>query len=671
MVIDSLRVLNVKSFRDETVVRFDRGTNLLIGPNGGGKSNLLDILTTVIRHYFLIGYGFVEQRDPNGHSLRIQTISPFPNIQQALEPYFGNDTSMEIDITFVVQVEDIENIRRIVQHRETLYQAMARYQTRYNLEHFDRWDLTQLQPGVKLTYRIRNYALEGPDLPTHRAFYQYLRVFELVALLGREPNVDLRLSPCFLYFSPFRSGEKPDSFQANLSAESPSQLLTSFLNANSRTNTSLIHLATTYFAEKRRKFETEARDRGYWGRWEDDEEVQLVTRYLQRLGYSWDLKSIDTRKNVYAIEIEKGGVTFDVLRASSGEQELINFILGILALNIKNGVVIIDEPELHLHPRWQSLLLELLFELSDVTGNQIVVSTHSGTFITPRSISYVIRVYKDESNSSRVVRIDPATIGNLRDTLHIINAHNNEKLFFADVVVLVEGIMDRLLFERLIALYKQEMDDVRIVEVLEVHGKGNFERYRTFLRALGVEGYEIADLDYFLELGASDLRDLMEVDWRSIDRKVLKDKKSRERQALSVELSRAIEAGNLERLRELLHRIAVRHVRLRSNLNAEEQRRLAVFLQEQRTLGRFLLSRGEVEDYLPPEHSTVDGLVELVRRGVFESWAIENWEAPELQELREIVRSILGAHESMETQVLSSVRTEVKTAIEPENVVHA
>src|SRR5690606_35349342 len=141
----------------------------------------------------------------------------------------------------------------------------------------------------------------------------------------------------------------------------------------------------------------------------------------------------------------------------------------------------------------------------------IVVSTHSGTFITPRSISYVIRVYKDESNSSRVVRIDPATIGNLRDTLHIINAHNNEKLFFADVVVLVEGIMDRLLFEQLIALYKQEMDDVRIVEVLEVHGKGNFERYRTFLRALGVEGHEIADLDYFLELGASDLRDLMEV----------------------------------------------------------------------------------------------------------------------------------------------------------------
>ena len=56
--------------------------------------------------------------------------------------------------------------------------------------------------------------------------------------------------------------------------------------------------------------------------------------------------------------------------------------LGILALLIerkvldKNSVLFIDEPEAHLHPAWQVIMVEILFELAK-GGVNIVIATHS------------------------------------------------------------------------------------------------------------------------------------------------------------------------------------------------------------------------------------------------------------------------------------------------------
>ncbi|MBD2066097.1 AAA family ATPase, partial [Leptolyngbya sp. FACHB-671] len=54
MKVSSLSIKNVKSFKDSTALLFDKKFNILVGPNGGGKSNLLDILNIVLRNFFLI-----------------------------------------------------------------------------------------------------------------------------------------------------------------------------------------------------------------------------------------------------------------------------------------------------------------------------------------------------------------------------------------------------------------------------------------------------------------------------------------------------------------------------------------------------------------------------------------------------------------------------------------
>ena len=60
--------------------------------------------------------------------------------------------------------------------------------------------------------------------------------------------------------------------------------------------------------------------------------------------------------------------------------------LGILALLIERGVLdagtflFIDEPESHLHPRWQHIMAETLFELSRL-GVHVVIATHSSDIL--------------------------------------------------------------------------------------------------------------------------------------------------------------------------------------------------------------------------------------------------------------------------------------------------
>lgn len=66
MRIKKVVLQNVKSFRDEVSVEFKKGLNVLIGPNAGGKSNLMDILNISLGHYFIYPWRLVESNLPSG-----------------------------------------------------------------------------------------------------------------------------------------------------------------------------------------------------------------------------------------------------------------------------------------------------------------------------------------------------------------------------------------------------------------------------------------------------------------------------------------------------------------------------------------------------------------------------------------------------------------------------
>jgi predicted ATPase len=74
----------------------------------------------------------------------------------------------------------------------------------------------------------------------------------------------------------------------------------------------------------------------------------------------------------------QNGRTFDVANASSGQQQILCSIIGLATALDHNSLVLIDEPELSLHPRWQQTYLDSLNAvLERFHGCHILIATHS------------------------------------------------------------------------------------------------------------------------------------------------------------------------------------------------------------------------------------------------------------------------------------------------------
>lgn len=77
--------------------------------------------------------------------------------------------------------------------------------------------------------------------------------------------------------------------------------------------------------------------------------------------------------NGYAIE--------DLHKLSSGEQNLIILYYNLIFNCNKNTILLIDEPENSLHVAWQESMLDDFKKISNNTGCQIILATHSPTII--------------------------------------------------------------------------------------------------------------------------------------------------------------------------------------------------------------------------------------------------------------------------------------------------
>lgn len=70
--------------------------------------------------------------------------------------------------------------------------------------------------------------------------------------------------------------------------------------------------------------------------------------------------------------------SFDVAQASSGQQQMICSIMELASSLENDALILIDEPELSLHPKWQQMYLDHLnAALEPFNGCHVLVATHS------------------------------------------------------------------------------------------------------------------------------------------------------------------------------------------------------------------------------------------------------------------------------------------------------
>ena len=104
-------------------------------------------------------------------------------------------------------------------------------------------------------------------------------------------------------------------------------------------------------------------------------------------GFSKDEKTMPIFEN-------SAGEEFDINDLSSGEKQLFLRTLSIKMLEPKNSIILIDEPELSLHPKWQQRIIEVYKKIGE--NNQIILATHSPHILGSVSNENIFILYRDE-----------------------------------------------------------------------------------------------------------------------------------------------------------------------------------------------------------------------------------------------------------------------------------
>jgi hypothetical protein len=204
-----------------------------------------------------------------------------------------------------------------------------------------------------------------------------------------------------------------------------------------------------------------------------------------------------------------------------------------------NSVLILDEPELHLHPQFQSFFLKEVRALSgnprlDPKKKLFFVITHSPYFLDFKTLDDLKSVIVCHYNSvpTFVGSFDPQDEYILKRFLPRFNTHHKQ-FFFSPNPVFVEGHTDQQLISLLLERSGINVESAGS-SIIDVGGKDELAVFTRLCRKLGIEARSIADFDAVFR---GKLRESVQSDPRSSDYFIS--------QGFGADLSSAI--GELER----------------------------------------------------------------------------------------------------------------------------
>jgi predicted ATP-dependent endonuclease of OLD family len=636
MLLRKVAVENVRSFLERAELSLDGPTTIVIGPNGGGKTNLLDTIVIALRRYLFASMYAVHRPTPDNQDRYEFTHNDILNNMIFEKHSAALDRPQLIDIEIEVTPRDVENMVSMKRDADQLIELAKRRYANLLLHEALQWDLEVIEAGMRVRYRILDGNLQQPENQAANYFWQYLKMFEMDGKLREEFEFSALSNP--LIYLPVNRSAAGFQSRVELAGYNESEIKRMSDGASSRTNTQIVNLAIGKLAQKYRLL-LEKDTGGASVAFYADSNLKELTRLLKELGYDWELETVSALRNQYDVRLKKQGKSFVVSAASSGERELLTYLFAIFALNVRDALIIVDEPELHLHPKWQRTLLLLFIRLSESTGNQFLMATHSPMFVSPESIQYVSRVFSQEQQS-QIKRLDTSILPEARHLLSIVNSQNNERLFFADRVVLVEGLSDRIFFEAVLDRFGRSTTAASITEVISVGGKGLFKAYMSILKACDIKCSVIADLDYVEQVGSAEIKGLFKTNNSEIKSDVIDNVKSMDGATLTASIELALENQNWDHAREIWAYIKSKRIKLIDELGDAGKKKLSAFLAEKRNEGLYILQLGALEAYLPEGYASKD-LEKLIRfLGGQDFWDLLP-DDPK-SEIKEIALEILG-----------------------------
>lgn len=524
MKIKSLQISNILSFKhnenidDAEKITFEDDLNIIIGENGSGKSTALEVINflfkRVLYKQYNVNQDYYSRRSQITSDEKKQIIQPANNNSFSgfrLDPNWDTENkSQVIRIEIKLDEIDLKNLQHLKGNINKLNSSIGYYTTR---------------PATVLNTNLDSYTLDITLSKNNNNFsvafqecsgdfgYEYLTDYnfykESIAIYNLE-HPEEPMDSLYESFTLISSYRNYHAFEKSISLKDqhPSQQMQSIRNLDfsKSLNTSdkseppifglvRLRVAETHFSLISRKLdeaecEAKANELPF---------IVEINKRLKVVNLECKIKLIDLRTWQYSFEffdMRRKKTLSDINSLSAGQKAIIHLVFEAYGRgNLKGGLVIIDEPEIHLHYQFQNEYLQVIRELNKEQNCQYILVTHSEALINSSTINQVKRFSLNKDGYTEIKA--PQLSTQQKMLIKILDNTRSTYAFFAKKVLLVEGDTDRF-FVKSIILEKYPERDQEIA-VLYIEGKNNYDEWNRLFEDFGLAVYFIADFDFSIE----------------------------------------------------------------------------------------------------------------------------------------------------------------------------
>lgn len=466
-----MEILNFKNFKTNTI-EFNEGLNVIIGHNNAGKSNLLRAMALI----------FSPSVKKN------LAINDF-NKQLTLDELKKQPPRIKVTITLSQEKEeslmgdDLVVVSQWLTKLEVPYEAKLHYEFCLPLKHQDEYE-RKLSTATSI---INAWEIIDRD------FLRYYTYKIYGGKLGNQITVDSEYLKKFdfQFLDAIRDVER-DMFSGKNTLLK--NVLDFFMDYNIKSNQDLGEAEKEQLIkDEKKKFEDQAKELMDSLNQRMLEGKQQILSYSKDIGASFDNAEPNFAGGITDVELysalkliveHRNGIQLPITHNGLGYNNLIfmSLLLAKMQVNASETylgsnskvfpMLIIEEPEAHLHPSMQRQLLNFLKQnLKSNKVRQIFITTHSTHITGALDLDEIICLYKanNETCASYPSKVFEEDEESKKYVQRFFDATKSNMLF-AEKLILVEGLAEQLLMSVFAEYLGKSLEDNHVA-VINVGGK--------------------------------------------------------------------------------------------------------------------------------------------------------------------------------------------------------
>ena len=488
MRVNYLQLSNILSFKYEEdinsafKIEFDPDLNIIIGENGSGKSTVLEAMNFIFTRALF-------KRITNRYSSRRSYYTDRKNMLQIddsysnrtlglrLQPNWSSEEEQQrVRVSIKLDSIDRANIDHIVGNYSRIKRTLDDYSF-IPMPEFFALD-SDMDIEIDIIFKQAKYdedntykSYYNDSVPGYIKFYlEYYHAINEAITVYNEDNTDhiTPLGSTFSILSAFRDysnynsqihlyngdGSSGDTLQ-----NAKNRLIPHSINEHSSGMPAIFDFIKLKLGEDHFKLVKEGKNiNDATSIINGSSIIKKINEKLRILNLQLSVKPVNIRRWSYEFmfhDTKNDRYIGDINSLSAGQKSIIHLIFEAYGRDdVKGGLIVIDEPEIHLHYQFQSKYLKILENLAKEQKIQCILVTHSEGFISDDTIKYIKRFSLNEERNS--VMYVPEITEYQKGLIKILNNTQAARVLFLNKVLLVEGQDDEYFFRDVVKRLQPE-----------------------------------------------------------------------------------------------------------------------------------------------------------------------------------------------------------------------